>query len=275
MQTITGNLYKMKVELNLPVTYSLRLSEQEIPLNAFLGKNISLTHTGLIHCIQCGRKTSKSFQQGFCYPCLRRLMECDLCMIYPEKCHVEQGTCPKNDWAHTQCYQPHIIYLANSSGLKVGITRETNVPGRWIDQGAKQAMPIFKVSNRYQAGVLEVALKQFVSDRTNWRMMLRQDVAGVDLMQERDALLNQAQPALNEVLTQFKKEDIIPIVEVNITTMKYPILQYPEKITSLSFDKTSTISGKLQGIKGQYLILDGGVINVRKFGGYEVECQLW
>src|SRR3990167_7480403 len=164
MKKVIGHLRKLKSELKTPIHYSIRFDHEEILLNAYLGKTITLVYAGHIYCIQCGRKTNKSFQQGYCFPCLRRLQECHLCIIYPEKCIVESGRCPENDWAHAQCNQPHTIYLANASGLKVGITRDTQVPTRWIDQGAIQALPIFKTKNRYQAGQVEVTLKQFVSD---------------------------------------------------------------------------------------------------------------
>ena len=274
MQPIIGNLRKLKSEFQSPVDYYLRIGDLEIPLNTWLGQFISFRYTHTIHCIQCQRKTNKSFQQGFCYSCLRKLMECDLCMIFPERCHVQQGTCPTDDWAHAHCHQAHIVYLANASGLKVGITRETQIPTRWIDQGAKQALPIFKVANRYQAGCIEVVLKQFVSDRTNWRAMLGREVVKKDLKAERDVLLKQAESPLNDVFSAFAKKDIVYLEDNIITELDYPILQYPKKIQSLSLDKTPEVQGKLQGIKGQYLLLDTGVINIRKFGGYEVECQL-
>ncbi|WP_423063963.1 DUF2797 domain-containing protein [Candidiatus Paracoxiella cheracis] len=272
MQIITGTLRKMKGVANSPVEYVFRVGDHELPFNETLDKTIYLRHTGEIYCIQCRRKTNKSFQQGYCFPCLKRLSECNLCIIHPERCNVEQGTCPKDDWAHAHCYQSQIIYLANSSGLKVGITRETQVPTRWIDQGAKQAIPIFKASNRYQAGVIEVALKAFVSDRTNWRAMLKQDVEHMDLIGARDELLQRAEGMLNAAMEEFNDDDITPILDATVTELSYPILKYPQKVTSLSLDKTSTIEGRLQGIKGQYLILDVGVLNVRKFGGYAIEC---
>ena len=126
----------MTTEWHTPVSYYLSLAEEQIPLNQFIGKKIQLNYLGKIYCIQCGRETKKSFQQGFCFPCYRRLLECNLCIIHPEKCGYYQGTCQPGDWAHAHCIQPHVVYLANTSGLKVGITRETQVPTRWIDQGA-------------------------------------------------------------------------------------------------------------------------------------------
>ena len=271
MQSLAfGTLRKMKVTFSQPINYYFRLGEQEIFLNDCLGKNIKLNFTGEIFCIQCNRKTSKSFQQGYCYPCMSRLYECGLCVIRPEKCKAHQDYCPENDWAHEQCLKPHIVYLANSSGLKVGITRESNVINRWIDQGAKQGIPIMRVSNRYQSGLIELHLKQYVKDRTDWRKMLQKEIDSIDLQYFRNQLFNQAEEGLSRVTSQFSSEQIEFIKESDSISLSYPIIKYPEKIKTLSFDKTAEIDGRLEGIKGQYLIFDTGVINIRKFAGYQV-----
>lgn len=267
---ITGHLQKMKTRLEPTVAYEMRVGEERIVLNALLEKTISLSFTGKIACIQCGRKTSKSFQQGFCFSCFRRLQECNMCIIHPERCLVEQGGCPEDDWAHAQCHASQIVYLANSSGLKVGITRDTQVPTRWMDQGARQALPIFTASNRYQSGVLEVALKAFVADKTNWRTMLKQTVPMIDLLAERDRLFKEAEKEINQALAISGEGNARFLPDEKPIEIRYPVLHYPAKVSSLSLDKTPEISGKLLGIKGQYLILEHGVLNVRKFGGYEV-----
>src|SRR5262249_50330643 len=153
---ISGYLGKMLTTLQQPVAYYFHSSHNSFLLNEFLGRQISLQFTGQIQCIQCQRKIKKSFQQDYCYPCLQKLYECNLCLIHPEKCRYPEGQCSVHDWFHAHCGQPHVIYLANSSGLKVGITRSQNIPGRWIDQGATQGLKIAEVQNRYQAGCLEV-----------------------------------------------------------------------------------------------------------------------
>ncbi|OGO91590.1 MAG: hypothetical protein A3F10_07290 [Coxiella sp. RIFCSPHIGHO2_12_FULL_42_15] len=265
-------LRKMKTTLTNPVQYHLHLGEDEILLNDYLGKTLALHYTGYIFCIQCGRKTTRSFQQGYCYPCYRRLLECNLCMIHPERCLVEIGKCHTQDWAHHHCHQTHIVYLANTSGVKVGITRETHIPTRWIDQGAQQAVPIIIVKNRYRAGLVEVALKKFVNDKTNWRSMLKNEVTHVNLLECRDQIFHQSHQSLNEIRQKF--QDDIEFLNETTVTISYPVLEYPEKITSLSFDKTKEISGILLGIKGQYLILNSGVINLRKYGGYEIQISV-
>jgi hypothetical protein len=273
MTNETGTLHKMVSTLASPINYEIRLSDTHIPLNENIGKQISLTFTGNIHCIQCNRKTKKSFQQGLCFPCLRRLMECNLCVIHPERCNIEHGTCPENDWAHAQCNAHHIVYLANSSALKVGVTRDTQVPTRWIDQGALQALPIFTTSNRYQAGVIEVCLKKYVNDKTNWRAMLKGNVELLDLAQERDRLLEQAKEDLAEVIKKFPASDV-NLANAEAVSLSFPTHNLPEKIKSLSLDKTPCVEGVLESIKGQYLLLDTGVINIRKFGGYEINVVI-
>lgn len=264
-----GQLHKMHVQHTDPIQYQLQLGEQRVDVNALLGKSIELHFLGEINCIQCGRKTKKSFQSGFCFPCMQRINECNNCMIHPERCKVEEGGCPTDDWAHAQCHAKHVVYLANSSGLKVGITRVVNQPMRWIDQGALQALPIFETQNRYQCGLVEVALRQYVADKTNWRKMLKNDVTLMDLVDAKNMLLSQAKNKLAPILSQYK-EAIIPIENADAFSFHYPVITYPEKVKSLSFDKTPDISGVLQGIKGQYLLLDTGVLNIRKFGGYQI-----
>ncbi|MDP1574055.1 MAG: DUF2797 domain-containing protein [Coxiellaceae bacterium] len=256
---------KMAVSHQSTIQYHLNT----ICLNDFLDKKISLAFTGNIFCIQCNRKIKKSFQQGYCFPCMQKINECNNCMIHPEKCLVETGKCNATDWVHEHCHQTHLVYLANSSGLKVGITRTKNNPSRWIDQGAAQALPIFQTHNRYQAGIVEVAFKSFVADKTNWRVMLRENVVPIDLITLKKELLLQAEKTLEPILKKYLDE-IIPISEDKIFTFNYPVLEYAAKINSLSFDKMPIVEGVLKGIKGQYLLLDGGVLNIRKFGGYEV-----
>lgn len=260
-------LHKMHVKHTSPIQYTLQSGEQTIAVNDFLNKKIKLEFIGEIHCIQCGRKTKQSFQQGYCFPCMQKINECNNCMIHPERCLVETGRCDPTSWAHQQCHQEHVVYLANSSGLKVGITRVKNMPSRWIDQGAAQALPIFHTKNRYQAGLIEVALKAFVADKTNWRMMLKGNIAPIDLLAEKKSLLSQAEKNLSPILKKYIDE-ITELTEKNVLTFDYPVVTYPQKITSLSFDKTPLIEGVLLGIKGQYILLDSGVLNIRKFGGY-------
>ena len=265
-----GTLRKMRSRLSQPVEYQLRLGEEEISLNPLLEKKISLQYSGLINCTNCGRKTKKSFNSGYCYPCFQRLAECDSCIIHPEKCHFDQGTCRDSAWGERFCLQDHIVYLANSSGLKVGITRGTQVPTRWIDQGATQALAIIRVRTRLQSGEVEVVFKQFVADKTNWRDMLKGQATPLDMHAEAKRLIDKCQSDLKELEDKFGFFAISVLNGVDVVSIDYPVVSYPEKVTSLNFDKTPIVEGTLLGIKGQYLILDSGVINMRRFTGYEV-----
>lgn len=273
MNTATGNLRKLTATLTSPVEYALPVGDQLLPLNSSIGKTIKLEYHGAIHCVACGRKTNKSFNQGYCYPCLQSLPECDICIVKPEKCHYTEGTCRDNLWADTHCMQDHYVYLANSSGLKVGITRGTQIPTRWIDQGASQAMPIARVKNRLLSGLVEVAIKDHVSDRTDWRKMLKGTPEPVDLRQARDELRAAAGPALKAIEQRFPG-DIHWLEQADMTEINYQVIDYPAKITSINLDKTACIETRLLGIKGQYLITDQGVLNIRKFAGYEVTATL-
>ncbi len=265
-----GFLRKMQSELASPVQYHLPLSEQLLALNPLIGQSISLEHTGNIECVHCQRSMKKSFNQGYCYPCFIALAQCDMCIMKPETCHYDAGTCREPEWGEQFCYQPHFVYLANSSATKVGITRHTQVPTRWIDQGASQALAILKVQSRHISGLIEVAIARHVSDKTSWQRMLKAQPEAVDLKQRRDELLALCETDINEVKQTFGDSSVEFLADAEPVTIEFPIQQYPAKVKSFNFDKTPSVSGVLEGIKGQYLIFDTGVINIRKFSGYEV-----
>lgn len=268
-----GSLRKLRVEWAAPVRYTLDLGGGRLELNSLLGATIQLVHSGAIHCIHCGRATRKSFSQGYCYPCFKRLAACDTCIVSPDRCHYEDGTCREPAWAEAHCHQPHLVYLANSSGLKVGITRATQVPTRWIDQGATQALPVLAVATRQQAGLVEKLLKAHVADRTNWRAMLKGPPPRLDLCDERDRLLGLIDVGLHALRERFGVNSIQGLAAAPAVDIDYPVLQYPAKIATLDFEKNPVAAGTLLGIKGQYLMLDSGVINLRKFTAYEVSVS--
>ena len=245
--------------------YSLSIGNETVDMNMLVGRHVELRFEQKISCSNCGNKTNKSFSQGYCFPCAHALARCDMCIMKPETCHHHLGTCREPDWGLANCFSSHIVYLANSSGVKVGITRKTNTPGRWIDQGAVSALPILEVKTRLDSGKVETALKSYVADKTNWRTMLKNEVEDVDLESKKNTLLDEIPGLINEV-------QAIPL-ESEVINISYPVLEYPTKIVSLSFDKTPSISGFLQGIKGQYLLLDGGVLNLRKFSSYHLVLE--
>ncbi len=271
---ISGRLTKMPAEAGLPVIYNLKVGDTRLPLNELVGRSIQIDFEGTIRCIHCDRSTNKSFSQGFCYPCFRKLAACDTCIMSPEKCHYHLGTCREPEWGETHCMVDHVVYLANSSGLKVGITRGTQVPTRWIDQGAVSAIPMLHVATRQLAGLVEVVCKQHVADRTNWRAMLKGDVPEVHLAQERAALLTRIQPELAEFREAYGDQALREATDEALD-LSYPVEVWPEKVKTHNLDKTPTVHGVLQGIKGQYLILDTGVINIRKYTAYHIRLQVY
>jgi len=219
-----------------------------------------------------GKAIKKIFQTGVCFLCSQKLARCDLCIVKPERCHFHLGTCREPEWGESYCFQDHVVYLANSSGLKVGITRAKNIPILWIDQGAIQALPILKTSSRHLAGLIEVEFAKHIADKTNWRKMLKNEVQPLDLGSFRDSLKKTLSSVLSE-LAASNSGDFSWIEEPKRYEFLYPVLRYPSQIVSLSFDKIPEVEGELWGVKGQYLILDCGVLNLGKFEGYELEIE--
>ena len=258
---------------NVEYKFILDRSEVDLPFN--LGQEIEIEWTGNIYCVSCGSKTSKSFSQGHCFKCFKTKASCDMCIMKPETCHYHLGTCREDSFAHEVCFQPHIVYLANSSALKVGITRIGQMPTRWLDQGATQALPIMKVGSRRLSGQLEIMFGTQVADKTDWRKLLKGEAEPLDLVEVREQLVEEFAPKIQRIRDEFSQnlqfDEGIELLENDpMREVIYPVEQYPEKIKSHNLDKTPTIRGVLQSIKGQYLILDTGVINIRKYTGYEI-----
>jgi len=259
---VQANLIKMTPIPDNPVQYYLNLGNESVHVNELLGRKIHMHYLHRINCIKCGRLTKTSFAQGYCYPCFTTAPETGDCILRPELCQAHEGISRDMKWSEEHCLQDHFVYLALSSGVKVGVTRSSQIPTRWIDQGAWKAIRLARTPNRYLAGRIEVALKAHMSDKTNWRRMLSNQLAqNIDLKEEKE----KASGLLDEELASY----IVP--DNQVTEIPYPVLQYPEKVTSLGFDKTKFIDGILTGIKGQYLMFDdGSVLNIRKHGGYLV-----
>ncbi|WP_232522355.1 DUF2797 domain-containing protein [Marinimicrobium alkaliphilum] len=271
----SGALAKMKTALDADTpSYAIPLGEQQVAMNELLGKQLRLRWLGDINCTHCGRATRKSFNQGYCYPCFTRLAQCDICIVSPEKCHFHLGTCREPEWGERFCMTDHIVYLANSSKPKVGITRLSQVPTRWIDQGAIQALPVFRVATRQQSGLVETAFKPFVADKTSWQAMLKGEPAPVDLLALREQLLEDTRAAVDDIQSAHGLQAIQAIDDAPLYEIRYPVLEYPTKVKAHNLEKTPEVEGQLLGIKGQYLILDTGVINIRKYTAYQVELAV-
>ena len=257
-----GQILKMLTELKTPVQYNLPMGDGLLNMNQWIGKNIQFRFSGDIYCLDCGNRTKKSFNQGFCYPCFRDSPMSAECIIKPELCRAHLGEGRDVEWERKHHLKDHYVYLAVSSGVKVGITRDTQVPTRWIDQGASYAVPIAKTPNRYLCGVIEVALKAYLSDRTAWQRMLKNEIAHIDLAAKRDEIIQ----LIPEKYQQYVLSD------EEVLHINFPVNEYPVKVKSLSFDKTPVIEGRLMGIKGQYLLFEGGqVLNMRKHQAYVLE----
>ncbi|NIE73751.1 DUF2797 domain-containing protein [Pantoea sp. Ap-967] len=266
-----GSLSKMAVSLQAPlVQYSFRLDDTLVPVNPLIGQRLRLEYLGAIHCNHCGKRTKTSFSQGYCYPCMTKLAQCDVCIMAPEKCHYDAGTCREPSWGEQFCMTDHVVYLANSSGIKVGITRATQLPTRWLDQGAIQALPIMRVATRQQSGLVEDVLRSQVPDRTNWRALLKGDAEALDLPAIREQVFDACADGLRDLQARFGLQAIQPLPDAEVVQMNYPVEAYPKKIVSFNLDKDPVAEGTLLGIKGQYLIFDTGVINIRKYTAYQL-----
>ena len=252
-------LKKMPHTLGDVLNYSLG----DINLNEFIGKEISLKFSGLIQCVYCQRKIKKTFGDGFCFPCFQTLARCDLCILKPELCHFRHGTCREPEWGKENCLIPHIIYLSNAAGLKVGITRWHKRFERWGDQGATQAIILAKVPERYFSGLIELELKKHLKDKADWRGLLKGANTEIDMLAEK-------RKCLSHFPQQFA-EFVLDDDESNqVFNFAYPVTQYLKKAVSLSFAKESELKGSLLGIRGQYLMVGDKALNVRKHSGYEV-----
>ncbi|AWG20290.1 hypothetical protein FFWV33_01490 [Flavobacterium faecale] len=263
--TYEGVLTKMQTEFGNPIQYYLVFEDSFLNMNQILNQEIEISFVGY-QCLNCGKK-KKIFRQGFCYDCFYSSAAVGDWIMRPELSTAHLGVADRDlDYEQKVQLQPHIVYLALSSEVKVGVTRKTQVPTRWIDQGANEAISIIEVPNRYLAGITEVALKNHYADKTNWRKMLTNDVPAADLIAERMKL---------EALIPAEAREYFVLDKNDLYQMEYPVLQYPTKVKSLSLDKTPTFQGKLTGIKGQYLIFeDNTVFNVRGSEGYVVQLKV-
>ena len=263
--TYEGVLTKMQTEFSKPIQYYLVFESSFLSLNQLLGKSMEINFIGY-QCLNCGKK-KKIFRQGFCYDCFMSSATAGDWIMRPELSTAHLDIEDRDlEYEKKVQLQPHIVYLALSSEVKVGVTRGTQVPTRWIDQGASHAITIVEVPNRYLAGITEVALKNHFVDKTNWQKMLKNEISQIDIILEKRRVRDLL-PAEVQEFYSHEKEDTHELV--------YPVLQYPKKVTSLNLDKTPNFTGKLIGIKGQYLIFeDGTVFNVRTFEGYVVKIAI-
>ncbi len=252
-----GVLTKMQTENGSPIQYYLVFETDFLHVNQLLDKKISINFLRY-QCLNCGLQ-KKVFRHGFCYDCFYTVPQAAAWIISPELSTAHLGI-EDRDLAYEQKVQlqPHVVYLANSSSVKVGVTRKTQIPTRWIDQGAHEAIEIVEVPNRYLAGITEMALKEHVSDKTNWRAMVTNSIKDENLVEWRDRLREYIPAEAMEYYLENNAE----------TNLEFPVLKYPQKPRSLNLEKSPFFEGILKGIKGQYLIFDDDTIfNVRSNEG--------
>ncbi len=262
---LTGDLRKMRSEYAEPVRYFLRLSEEEVLMNGLIGKPVHLSFTGKIHCVSCGKEIRKAYGEGFCFQCFQKAPEASESIIRPELSKAHLGVARDIEWAVRNDLIEHFVYLSVTDKLKVGVTRFSQIPTRWIDQGAVEAIRIASVPNRHIAGVIEVWLKKFYADKTEWKGMLRNQSSDlINLVEEK----NRAIALLPTELRQYElKSD-------EITNIRYPVGAVSEDIRRINLGRHPEVTDVLSGIKGQYLIFQSGyVFNVRNHSGYQIKFE--
>lgn len=259
-------LQKMKSEYHFPVRYFLETKDGEkYDLNSHIGKLLTLTYQGEIVCQGCQKSIKKSFAQGYCYNCFLTHPDTEECVLRPELCKAHLGIARNMEDAAVKHLAPHYVYLSSTSNLKVGVTRETQIPYRWIDQGASQAIKILKVPNRHIAGVAEVFLKQFYKDKTAWQKMILSTYISDMLLPEKEKIIG----LLPKELSQYAD------IDNKIVNIEYPVGNLAGSVQATTLDKQNSIRGVLTGIKGQYLIFDEKVVfNVRSHSGYCVKIEI-
>ena len=257
----SGTLAKLEIAQEQPAAFALRVGGVEVPLNPLIGHGIQVRPLGGVTCGNCGAASAKSFGRGYCYECFTTLARCDLCVVSPDRCHFHLGTCREPEWGESFCMQPHVVYLANASGLKVGITRKHRAVGRWLDQGAVQGLVIAETLTRRDAGLAEARLAQRISDRTDWRKLVSADAPPIDLA------------GWAARLRHLLGEDVAYVGDVEaITELRYPVTRYPP-VERLNLTEGGFCS-RLIGCKGSYLLFEHGVFNAAEHVGFEVAFEL-
>ncbi|MFT5723484.1 MAG: hypothetical protein ACI9JN_000598 [Bacteroidia bacterium] len=265
-----GNLRKMSTELGDTVQYGLRLYDKleataPIPLNKAVGHFILIEFLHEINCVVTGKKIKKSFGEGMSYDAFMNSPQASPSIIRPELSRIHEGVALRDfEWEMKNHMTPHTVYLAQTAGVKVGVTRNTQIPTRWMDQGAVQAIRLAETPYRQAAGLIEVALKEFISDKTSWQKMLKGEFEPQDMLQLKADMAAHVPLKFKQYITS--NNDLVKI--------KYPVIAHPPKVTSLKLDKVHVLDKKLMGIKGQYLLFDDGtVMNVRSHSGYRVRIS--
>lgn len=259
-----GVLTKMKTEFTSPIQYYLVFENDFINMNQLLDRNLELRYVKY-QCLNC-KLDKPIYRQGFCRSCFFEIPQAAEWIMHPELSKAHLGIEDRDlDYEKKVQIQPHVVYLANSSSVKVGVTRKSQIPTRWIDQGAHEAIEIVEVPNRYLAGITEVALKDHVSDKTNWRTMLKNEIVDENLVEWRERLKSFIPDEAKDYFIENNSE----------TNLDFPVIKYPEKPNSLNLERDKTFTGVLKGIKGQYLMFeDNTVFNIRGNEGLVIDIEI-
>jgi len=262
----SGKIKKMISKHSTPISYDIPLDNNLIPISTFLDKIIKINFLNKIYCIECNREINKTFAQGYCYPCFINSPRTSECILKPELCRAHEGESRDMEWSEEHCLKEHFVYLSLTAGAKIGVTRATQIPTRWIDQGAVQALKFAKTSNRYDAGCIEIQMKNHISDRTAWQRMLKNEIdKNIDLIKLKNDLID----VLDDNYKQFILE------HESIVNFEYPNILFPEKVKSLNLLKVNYIESRLIAIKGQYLLFDNNtVLNIRKHTGFQISLEV-
>ena len=268
MTAAEGPLSKMRVEpgaaAGASARYWLRVGAAQLALHDSLGLGVEIKFLDSITCSYCQAPTRRSYGGGYCYGCFTRLARCDLCVVSPDRCHYAAGTCREPAWGEQFCMREHLVYLANSSGAKVGLTAAGNELNRWLDQGAVQGLVILRAATRAAAGLAEAQLAKSLTDRTDWRILVSRDVPAIDLVGLRDQLKADSASLPAGVGWHVGQ----------VQALRYPVLRYGRRLTLLRLQERPVVRGNLLGIKGQYLLFDHGVFNVRHHTSFHVRVNL-
>lgn len=260
---LRGAIGKLEFSFARPVEYSLRIGDETLALNALIGEGLSITWLGPGACRHCGAALAGRYGGGYCYPCFRRLAVCDLCVMAPSRCHYHLGTCREPDWGEANCMRSHVVYLADSGGLKVGLTRHASGVPRWVEQGAFAGLVIAAAPTRRAAGDLEAALAARVADKSDWRRQVTGRRAGVCLAEEADRLVRAVGECPGGARWQIGRE----------VAIDYPVRRFLRRAVRLALPADSPVVGRLVGIVGSFLLFDYGALNLGEYNGCDVVVE--
>ena len=259
-----GVVKKMVTELDTPVNYFIEFEDNFIHLNQFIEKSFKFKCIGY-SCLSCSDSVN-IYRQGFCKSCFFESPLAADWIMRPElsKAHLNIGD-RDLDYEKKIQLQPHIVYLSNTGRIKVGVTRKSQIPYRWIDQGAHEAVELLQTPNRFLAGEAEVALKKYMSDKTNWRSMLKNERDSSNIKSSKD----QAKNFLPSNLLHYFND------ASNVVSIDFPVMEFPDNPKSIKLNKDLVFSGTLKGVKGQYLIFENNqVLNYRAHEGHIFKIEI-